>query len=62
MPLPICRHSQRGIDKRDDLLRKIWRAAIADPLRIAAIGDEARGLEGRHVTGHTGLTSADFPH
>lgn len=62
MPFPICRHRQRGIDKRHDLLRKIRRAAIADPLRIATIHQETCSLESRHVAGHAGLAGAEFPH
>ena len=42
MPFLICRHRQRGVDKRDDRLRKIRRAAIADPLSIAAVDQRDR--------------------
>ena len=62
MPFPICRHRQRGIDKRDDLLRKIWRAAIADPLSIAAIDHKTRGFKSRNVAGHAGLAGTELPH
>ncbi len=62
MPFLICRHRQRGVDKRDDLLRKIWRAAIADPLRIAAVHQETGRFESRHMAGHAGLAGAEFPH
>ena len=62
MPFLIWRHRQRGVDKRDDRLRKIRRAAIADPLSIAAVDQEARSFESRHVAGHAGLAGAEFPH
>jgi len=62
MPFPICRHRQRGVDKRDNLLRKIRRAAIADPLRIATVHQETGSFESRHVAGHAGLAGAEFPH
>ena len=62
MPFLICRHRQRGVDKRNDLLRKIRRAAIADPLSIAAVDQEARSFESRHVAGHSGLASAECLH
>ena len=62
MPFLICRHRQRGIDKSDDLFRKIWRAAIADPLSIAAVDHQAGRLECRHMAGHAGLAGAEFPH
>ena len=62
MPFLICRHRQRGVDKRDDLLRKIRRAAIADPLSIAAIHQETGSFESRHVARHAGLAGAEFPH
>ena len=62
MPFPICRHRQRGVDKRDDRLRKIRRAAIADPLRIAAVHQETGSFESRHVAGHAGLAGAKLPH
>lgn len=62
MPFLIGRQRQRGVDKRDDRLRKIWGAAIADPLRITAVDHEARRLESRHVAGHAGLAGAEFPH
>ena len=62
MPFLICRHRQRGVDKRDDRLRKIWGAAIPDPLRITAVDQQARSFESRHVAGHAGLAGAEFPH
>jgi len=62
MPFLICRHRQRGVDKGDDLLRKIRRAAIANPLSIAAVDQKARSFESRHVAGHAGLAGAEFPH
>ena len=62
MPFLIWRHRQRSIDKGDDRWRKFRCAAIANPLRIAAVSDEARGLKGCHVTGHPGLAGAEFPH
>lgn len=62
MPLLICRHRQRGVDKRDDLLRKTRRAAIADPLRIAAVHQKTGSFESRHVAGHAGLAGAEFAH
>jgi hypothetical protein len=62
MPFLICRHRQRGIDKRDGRFRKIRRAAVADPLSIAAVNQEARSFESRHVAGHAGLAGAEFPH
>jgi hypothetical protein len=62
MPFPICRHRQRGVDKRDDRLRKIWGTAIADPLSIASVHQETGSFEGRHMAGHPGLAGAEFPH
>ena len=62
MPFLICRQCQRGIDKRDDRLWKVGGAAIPDPLRITAVGHEARRLESRHVAGHTRLAGTEFPH
>ena len=62
MPFLICRHRQRGVDKRDDRFRKIRRAAIADPLSIAAVDQETGSFESRHVAGHAGLTGAEFLH
>ena len=62
MPFLIWRHCQRGVDKRDDRLRKIRRAAIADPLSIAAVDNEACSLESRHVAGHAGLARVEFLH
>ena len=62
MPFLICRHRQRGVDKRHYLLRKIRRAAIADPLSIAAIHQETGSFESRHVAGHAGLAGAEFLH
>ena len=62
MPLLIRGQRQRGIDKRHNLTKKVRRAAIADPLRIAAIGNEAGSLKGRHVTGHAGLAGTKFAH
>ena len=62
MPFLIYRQRQRGVDKRHYLLRKVWRTAIADPLRIAAVDHEACGLEGRHVAGHAGLAGTEFAH
>ena len=62
MPFLSCGHRQRGVDKRDDLLRKIRRAAVADPLRIAAVHQETGSFESRHMAGHAGLAGAEFPH
>ena len=62
MPFLICRHRQRGVDKRDDRLRKIWGTAIAHPLSIASVDHETGRLEGRHMAGHAGLAGAEFPH
>ena len=57
---PVGRQRQRGIDEGDDLLRKIGRAAVADPLRVAAVGHEAGGLQRRHVPGHARLAGAEL--
>lgn len=62
MPFLICRHRQRGVDKRDNRLRKIWGTPIADPLSIASVGHKTGGLEGRHVARHAGLAGAEFTH
>ena len=62
MPFLIGRQRQRGVDKRDDRLRKIWGAAIPDPLRIAAVNHQTSRFEGRHVAGHAGLAGAEFLH
>lgn len=62
MPFLIGRHRQRGIDERDDRMRKIWGAAIADPLRIASVDHETGRLEGRHMARHAGLAGAESPH
>lgn len=56
------RHRQRGIDKRHNRLRKIWGAAIADPLGIASVHQETSSFEGRHMSGHAGLAGTEFPH
>ena len=53
MPFLICRHRQRGIDKRDDHLRELRCAAIADPLSIAAIDQETGSFESRNVARHS---------
>ena len=62
MPFLIGRQRQRGVDKRDDRLRKIWGTAIADPLRITTVDHEAGCLESRHVARHAGLAGAELPH
>ena len=62
MPFLICRHRQRGVDQRDDRLRKIRGAPIADPLSVAAVHRETGGFEGRHMAGHPGLAGAELPH
>jgi len=62
MPFPIGRYRQRSVDKRYDLLRKFRRAAIADPLRIAPVGDQACRLKGGHVARHARLTGTEFAH
>ena len=62
MPFLICRQRQRGVDKRDDRLRKIWGTAIADPLRITAVDHQACCLESCHVAGHAGLAGTEFAH
>ena len=62
MPFPISRHRQSGVDKRHDLLRKIRRATITDPLSIAAVRQETGSFESRHVAGHARLAGAEFPH
>ncbi len=62
MPFLICRNRQRSVDEGDNRLRKFRRAAIADPLRIAAVHQKTSKLESRHVAGHAGLTGAEFPH
>lgn len=62
MPFLICRHRQSGVDKRDDALRKIRSAAVADPLSIAAVHQKTSGFESRHVARHPGLTGTKFPH
>ena len=62
MPFLIRLQCQRGIDQGDELLRKAWRTAVADPLRIAAVGHEAGELESRHVAGHAGLAGAELLH
>ena len=62
MPFPISRHRQSGVDKRHDLLRKIRRAAIANPLSIAAIDHETHSFKSRNVAGHARLAGAEFPH
>ena len=62
MPFLICRHRQRGVDKRHDLVRKIRRAAIADPLSIAAIDHKTCGFKCRNVAGHAGLAGTELPH
>ena len=62
MPFLSCRQRQRGVDKRDDCVRKIRHAAIADPLRIAAVDHQACSLESCHVAGHAGLAGTEFTH
>ena len=62
MPFLICRHCQRGIDKRDHRSRKIGGTAIADPLSIAPVDHETGGLEGRHMARHAGLAGAELAH
>jgi len=62
MPFLIGRQRQRGVDKRDDRLRKIWGAAVPDPLRITADDHEACRLKSRHMAGHAGLAGAELPH
>lgn len=62
MPFGIFRHRQRGVDQRDDRLRKVWSTAIADPLSIASVDHETSRLEDRHVARHAGLAGAEIPH
>lgn len=62
MPFSIGGQRQRGIDERCDRSRKIRGTAIANPLRIAAIDQETRSLQDRHVAGHAGLARAELPH
>src|SRR5450631_1453167 len=62
MPFLIYGQRQRGVDKPDDFLREVRRAAVADPLRIAAADHEASRLEGGHVAGHAGLARTEFTH
>ena len=62
MPFLIHRYRQRGIDKRDDPLRKIWGTAIAHPLSVASVDHEASRLEGRHMAGHAGLADTKVAH
>ena len=62
MPFLICRQRQRGVDKLADFLREVRRAAIADPLRVAAVDHQASRLEGCHVAGHAGLAGTEFAH
>lgn len=62
MPFTICRHRQRGVDQRDDRLRKVRSTAIADPLRVAPVDHETGRLEGRHVARHAGLAGTEIPH
>lgn len=62
MPFGIFRHRQRGVDQRDDRLRKVRSTAIADPLSIASVDHEASRLEGRHVARHAGLAGTEIPH
>ena len=62
MPFLIWRHRQRGVDKDDDLIGKIRRPAIPDPLSIAPVDHETRDLQSRHVAGHAGLAGAELAH
>lgn len=62
MPFLICRQCQRSINKRDNLRRKIRRAAIANPLRIAPIDHETRKFERGDVAGHPRLGGAELSH
>ncbi len=62
MPFLIGRHRQRGVNQRDDRLRKIWGAAIADPLRITSVHHETGRLECSHMAGHAGLAGAEIAH
>jgi len=59
---PDLRHRQCHVDKRHNLLRKVWRAATADPLRVTTVDHEASCFESSHVAGHAGLTRPEFAH
>ena len=65
--LALCRRQRReggenGIDDRLPLRREIGVAAIAHPLCIAPVGQQARRLEPRHVPRHARLGGAQTIH
>ena len=39
-----------------------WGPAVAHPLGVTSVDDEASALERRHMTGHTGLAGTEVPH
>ena len=69
VPFLTCRQRQRGVDKRDDFSRKIWRAPIAladDQVRAPSTMSSDTGIEGglasficHRVFGATGPDRSD---